>query len=374
MTLCMNILKSVATLSILLLSLMAFAKNGIDRGGGGDHIEPEIRAIAKSIHESIKDIPLYRDFYKIPMSKFEKLIKNAEIDTTYDEISVLNQETGEYEIKTAWNNYKDFIRINIPRWDAISSPVLKRRLVFHEFLSLMGLEWNNYYVISDTLYADSNLVPQKVELGIMEELDEHQRYFAMNSVPKGSNRDIDTTLVVLNSVYTYSIERLLEIYTTLSERPELLSNERQIAKIQYLVLDIINRANMFMQDYNYVQAQAPADAIYDIQLSDVMLKNIQVSALSLKISDLIDNSGAYQNYLRKGFNSNAREDLLRMTRQYREETKTARAALNTTIETQLLIFQDLKSDRSLNRGLKTRARFLEQRFVITQELLVLTPQ
>ena len=65
---------------------------------------------------------------------------------------------------------------------------------------------------------------------------------------------------------------------------------------------------------------------------------------------------------------------MRMTRQYRDEAQVARAALNTTIETQLLIFQDLKTDRSLNRGLKTRARFLEQRFIITQELLVLTPQ
>lgn len=355
-----NISHLLILLSLVFTNISIAKDNAGERGGGGDTDVPEFREIALQIHQSIKNIPLYTDHFKIPMNEFKRKVLKSQILAVEEELLV------DGEIKVAWNNYSDLIKVNISRWKAIQSPVLKKRLVFHEILSLMKLEWNNFYLISNTLYNEQFIAPLPIDFGII---------FPLSSIDKSAipyltgahDRSLDVSLYILNNVYQYTIEELLKIYNSVLNNPTQLEKEYRVIRLQEMIKKHLNKLASFTSEFNLLFQRDIPTLDKELEFSQVILRYTQAYTLILQMKDLIGLSAIFKEHIKELKSSNP-EYAQEVIRKLQEEDVKSRKAFQTVVFSELDNLEELIKSR-LKRIQRAKISNLKGQFYFILDLL-----
>lgn len=356
-------IKSLIYISLLVVSTAVFA-NGVERGGtgGGEGIVPEFRSIGESIYKRIKDLPLYKNHFKVPMKRFERIIQKANLIPTNREIII----NGDH--KAAENNYKDTIWINSTQWNSINSIIIKKRLVFHEYLSLIGMEWNNYYLISNTLYNSELLPPNLVDLGIYKRLNRIEVEYALLMTPEPVT-DLSESLMTLRILYQFSIEETVAILKLFTVKPSELESQFKLRSHQINIQEIINRIRSFGFTFRQLY-ELNLNQEEELSVSELTLRNVQSVLLTMQVSQFIDSSNIFKKYVAT-LNQRNNRDSGELKKQLEEINYTysiANTALGQACDSEIISLNEMKNGPLSLRN-KRKVHFLLSQFQFTRELI-----
>lgn len=146
----MRTLLKTTCLAIALLSCsMAFAVEGTR--GGGDEAALEFQRTALLVSQEIKS-SANLGLPASSLSDFEKAISRMEVLVTNDPLPV--EKDGFLQLSAAINDSTTYeVLLNRARWTEITDENVKKALVLHEILSLIGLEKTASYPLSKKYLA-----------------------------------------------------------------------------------------------------------------------------------------------------------------------------------------------------------------------------
>lgn len=256
--------------------------NGAERGGygGGDHIKPEVKLLGYEILGTIRSIPLYSNHFKIPFNELEEKINSANIIPVEKPIYISGK------LKTAKNNYHDTIWIHAESWNLITSRVIKKRLIFHEYLSLLKIERDDYYIISNTLYNEYLLPPTLSDLGISNPLSTFERDHYGSLLPTDLFND-SLAIPRLNKVFQLAVEDLLNLYQIIFLKFDYLKNTNFIEQL-WLNINLISEwTNLFVPLAMEKLSENGSGNQINLINSSLKLRYIQYAVTSLEIYQLL---------------------------------------------------------------------------------------
>lgn len=130
--------KSLASLAILLYSTQLFA--GTKDGGGGNISEIEFVSVGMAVSTLISG-PLGKSFPEVNADMFSQIVNSTHIEM------VDQQLYGPDQVEKDALNFPSLhlIRVNQSHWQKLQIES-KAELAFHEYLGIMGVEWNMYTV------------------------------------------------------------------------------------------------------------------------------------------------------------------------------------------------------------------------------------
>ncbi len=244
---------------------------------------------------------------------------------------------------------------------------IKKRLVFHEYLSLLGLEWNNFYLISNTLFNNQATAPLLIDLGILKPLDSFESRYAELITPSATN-SVETSFKNLNFIYQYSIEKSLLEYKSFLKNPYYLDTDSRVRNYQSNLLKRIKRLNDFVKEYSNFYNSTVISFDTELAISKIVLRNVQSYVLILELKKLVDASLFYKDNINNLLEENPEYTRSLLDEMLEEDVK-AKKAFRSVIESAQSNLNIVLHENPLTRIQKNKARSLINQMNFILDLL-----